>query len=167
MTSLANKINSGIGHFVQDCKELKNYSQMERGEFTKRIASIGLRISAIAVGAYCTYKSINALTLIPSYLKNSNEYTIGVSRKFCEDLVSTCDTDHSKTHQDYCDFMNAYHVVNDCRDGMDNETLFKAAGVVDVIVMSALITIIPSAVLFKINSMIATKPDCKSVYQHR
>lgn len=55
MVKLINSISSSADHFIQDCKELKNYSHMERGEFARRVTSIMLRAltaTTIAVGVY-------------------------------------------------------------------------------------------------------------------
>lgn len=52
MPGLIKGISSSVEHFIQDCKELKNYSHMEYGEFERRVTSIILRTTAAAIIAY-------------------------------------------------------------------------------------------------------------------
>ena len=45
---MLNSVYTGVGKFVGDCKELKNYSTMKRGEFLKKVTSLALRVLASA-----------------------------------------------------------------------------------------------------------------------
>jgi hypothetical protein len=142
MTSLINKVNSGIGNLVQDCKELKHCSQMERGELAKRITSIMLRVSAAAIVTYGTYFFVHDSINI-------------VNRPFpslCKDIPSPINIDNDVQHL----LCTQLALIKATTIGINGLTY-------------AILTTIASMIPLKLHSMIATKPtkpDCKSVHQH-
>jgi len=165
MTSLISKVSSGIGNFVQDCKELKHCSQMEHGEITKRIASIMLRVSAAAIATYGAYQIVNSIS---PFLK-IDHVAISMPKSWCIKQIEGFSKDCSilpmtKT----CFNLDISEYLNICRVSVNQPVLYSTIGATAIGLFLTPISIIATMIPLKLNSMIAekpNKPDCKSVHR--
>ena len=165
MTSLINKVSSGIVNFVQDCKELKHCSQMENGEITKRIASIMLRVSAAAIATYGAYQIVN----FASYFSKSDYISISVPKHWCVTQIKNFDTKCSTIPLSAeCLNLKNSNFLQTCRYNIDHPVLSSIIRSTAVGIFLTPISIIAAMIPLKLNSMITdkpTKPDCKSVHR--
>ena len=165
MTSLINKVSSGIVNFVQDCKELKHCSQMERGEITKRITSIMLRVSVAAIATFSAYQ----LILMTRNILPEDFAAVAVPKSWCIEQIKNFDTKCSTIPLSAeCLNLKNSNFLQTCRYNIDHPVLSSIISSTAVGIFLTPISIIAAMIPLKLNSMITdkpTKPDCKSVHR--
>jgi len=128
---------------------------MERGEITKRIASIMLRVSAAAIASYGAYQLI---LMTRSCLQN-DFVGISVPKSWCVEQIKDFDKKCSTIPmtKDCLDLKNG-QLLTSCRFQVKNSFFSPMLQIIFTGLIITPITIIAARIPLKLNSMIAEKP---------